>query len=457
VTDVANTGGSTVSRTTPEDGAKRTPAHARGSESATYREVLADREFRTVFVSSLISLIGDHFSKAAITALVFEKTHSPALSAAAFALSFLPWLVAGPLLATLAERYPYRNVMVACDLGRMVLIGCVALPFMPLWAMLVLLFLSATASPPAQAAKSATLAQILPGDRLPVGVALNISSGQAAQVIGYMAGGLLVAINPRIALLLDALTFLLSAALLTAGVRRREPEETVRRNLVRETAEGFRLVFGNAPMRSVALLVFGVMLFSAVPEGLAAAWVGELHPTNETSRGVWQGVIMMAQPIGAAVGALVLTRLLRPAWRHTLLLPFAIAVPALFIPALLRPDVAGVAIMAMLSGVAVTGVLPTSNALFVRLLPSGYRARAFGVMQMGMQLCQAVGVFAAGMLAERMPLPVAVGVWSVFGLIVIATISGSWPSRDRFDQVPPSTTPPQQATGTGPAAQPVNA
>ena len=445
-----------MSRTTPEDGAKRTPAHARGSDTATYREILADREYRTVFVASLLSWIGDHFSKAAVTALVFAKTGSPALSAAAFALSFLPWLVAGPLLATLAERYPYRNVMVVCDLVRMTLIACVALPFMPLWAMLGLLFLSATATPPAQAAKSAMLPQILEGDRLPVGVALNISSGQAAQVVGYMAGGLLVAINPRGALLLDSLTFLLSALLLTTWVRRREPVETVRRNLLRETGDGFRMVFSNAPMRSVALLVFGVMLFSAVPEGLAAAWVDALHPSTHASRGLWQGVIMMSQPVGAAVGALLLTRLLRPKWRRSMLLPFSLAVPAVLIPALLRPDLAGVAVMAMLSGVAVTGVLPTSNALFVQVLPNGFRARAFGVMQMGMQLAQAVGVFAAGMLAERMPLPIAVGIWSVFGLLVMAGIAVSWPSRDRFDDALKSATPPPQQA-TGPAAQPVSA
>ena len=431
-----------MSRITPEDGAKRTPAHARGSDSATYREVLGDREYRTVFVASLLSWIGDHFSKAAVTALVFAKTNSPALSAAAFALSFLPWLLAGPVLATLAERFPYRNVMVACDLLRMVLIACVALPFMPLWAMLTLLFLSATAAPPAQAAKSAMLAQILEGDRLPVGVALNISSGQAAQVVGYMAGGLLVAINPRGALLLDSLTFLLSAVLLASWVRRREPTEVERRNLLRETGDGFRMVFSTAPMRSVALLVFGVMLFSAVPEGLAAAWVGDLHPATEASRGLWQGVIMMSQPVGAAVGAL--------------LLPFSLAVPAVLIPALLRPDLAGVATMAILSGVAVTGVLPTSNALFVRVLPASYRVRAFGVMQMGMQLAQAVGVFAAGLLAERMDLPVAIGVWSVFGLLVMAAIAVSWPSRGRFDEaLKRATPPPQQATGT--AAQPISA
>lgn len=446
-----------MSRTTPEDGAKRTPAHRRGSDSATYREVLADREYRAVFVAGLLSWIGDNFSRAAVTALVYVKTGSPALSAAAFALSFLPWLVAGPLLATLAERYPYRNVMIACDLLRMVLIALVALPFMPLWAMLALLLLSSTATPPAQAAKSAMMPQILDGDKLPVGVALNISAGQIAQVFGYLAGGLLAAINPRGALLLDSLTFLVSAILLTSWVRRREPAEVSRRHLLRETGDGFRMVFSNAPMRSLALLVFGVMLFSAVPEGLAAAWVGSLGPGTQTSRGLWQGVIMMAQPVGATIGALLLTRVLNPARRRALLLPFSLAVPAVLIPALLKPGLPGVAIMALLCGIAVTGVLPTSNALFVQVMPNGYRARAFGVMQMGIQLTQGAGIFAAGILAERLGPPIAVGVWSAFGLLVMVGIAVRWPSRERFDEALKSASPPpHQATGPT-TAQPVNA
>ena len=58
-----------MSRTTPEDGARNAPAH--DERSATYREVLANGEYRTVFSASLLSLVGDYFAKAAITALVF--------------------------------------------------------------------------------------------------------------------------------------------------------------------------------------------------------------------------------------------------------------------------------------------------------------------------------------------------------------------------------------------------
>ena len=43
-----------------------------------------------------------------------------------------------------------------------------------------------------------------------------------------------------------------------------------RTHLLRETAEGFRLVFGRPVLRALASIVFGAAIFVIVPEGLAA-------------------------------------------------------------------------------------------------------------------------------------------------------------------------------------------
>ena len=63
---------------------------------ATFREVFAQHEFRAVFVAGVLSWVGDYVAKAAVTLLVYQQTRSVALSAAAFAVSFLPWLLGGP-------------------------------------------------------------------------------------------------------------------------------------------------------------------------------------------------------------------------------------------------------------------------------------------------------------------------------------------------------------------------
>ncbi|MDG4783372.1 MFS transporter [Micromonospora sp. WMMD961] len=401
---------------------------------ATFREVFAQREFRAVFVAGALSWVGDYVAKAAVTLLVYQQTRSVALSAAAFAVSFLPWLLGGPVLAALAERYPYRRVMVACDLIRMALMLLIAIPTLPYQAVLVLIFAATLANPPSQAAKSALMPQMLAGDRLVLGLSLNSSVGQAAQIIGYVFGAAVASINPEVALLFNAATFGLSALLVRLGVRHRPASMAPahRSHLLRETRQGFTIVFGTPVLRAIAVLVFSAMLFSIVPEGLAAAWANE-GARDDVNRGAAQAVIMVANPIGFILGGLLVSRLFAPARRMKLMRPLAVLAPLVLVPSLLDPPPLVVALLAALCGFAVAGMLPMANGLFVQALPNGFRARAFGVMATGVQVIQGLAVLVTGLLAERIPIPVVVGLWSAAGVVLMAVAALSWPDRQTVD------------------------
>lgn len=416
---------------------------------ATFREVFGVAEYRALFTATALSWIGDYIAKAAVTVLVFHETRSVALSAAAFAVSYLPWLIGGPLLATIADRYPYRTVMVVCDLARMLLIALVALPGLPVEVTLVLLFATTLANPPSQAARSALLPLLLSGDRLVVGLSISSSTSQAAQVGGYVVGAAIAAVSPALALLIDAATFAVSALIIQFGVRQRPaamPEEK-RGHLVRETGEGFRLVFGTPVLRAIAVMVFSAMLFAIVPEGLAAAWAGEQDDGG--GRGLTQALIMAASPIGFILGGLVIGRAVRPDVRRRLIRPFAVLAPLALVPAILDPPAALVALMAAVTGFAVAGLLPVANGLFVRALPHAFRARAFGVMNTGMQIIQGAAVLVTGVLADRHGIPAVVGLWSAAGVLLMLLVSSYWPSPERFDAAIAAVTP--QPTGPDPA------
>ncbi|MEH1167449.1 MFS transporter [Micromonospora sp. CPCC 205539] len=409
---------------------ERPPAEA----PSTFREVFAQREFRAVLTASAFSWVGDYVAKAAVTLLVFQETKSVALSAAAFAVSYLPWLVGGPLLAALAERYPYRRVMVACDLIRMALMLLIAIPQLPVQALLVLIFAATLANPPSQAARSALMPQILTGDRLVVGLSLNGSVSQAAQVVGYLLGSAVAAINPVLALLVNALTFGASALLVRFGVRDRAPVMTSahRSHLLRETGQGFRIVFGTPVLRAIAVLVFSTVLFLIVPEGLAAGWANE-DGSGGLSAGMAQAVIMMANPIGFILGGLLVSRLFGPARRLALMRPLAVLAPLALVPALLDPPPLVVALLAALCGFAVAGMMPMANGLFVQALPSEFRARAFGVMATGVQVIQGCAVMITGLLAERFAIPQVVGVWSAAGVLLMLVVALRWPAQETVD------------------------
>jgi predicted MFS family arabinose efflux permease len=403
---------------------------------ATFREVLASGEYRAVYAASVLSWFGDYLARAAVTAMVFRQTGSVTASAATFAISYLPWLGIGPVLTALAERYRYRSVMIGCDLARMALMGLVALPNVPIPVMMLLLFATALLNPPFDASRSALLPRILDGDRYILGLALNSSSFQFAQIVGYLAGGTLGAVNPRLAIALNAASFALSAFFIGLGVRSREPvvDRTNGTHLLRETAAGFRIVFGNPVLRAIAIIVFITLPFVVVPEALAAAWAAELTH-SERARGWIQGLIMMAYPAGFVVGGLVVNRLMAPSTRRRLIRPFSILAPLVLVPALAKPPAWAIIVMCSVCGFAVASMLPAGNGLFVQALPDGFRARAFGVMQTGIMLVQALAVFITGALADRFDLPTVVGTFCLVGvgLVVLASLF-FWPEEQRITE-----------------------
>ena len=395
----------------------------------TFREVFANREYRAVYFALLASWLGDYLARAAVTVLVYQQSESVLLSAAAFAVSYLPWLIGGPPLTALAERYPYRRVMVVCDVLRMALILILVIPGMPVAVMVAVLFLVTLGGVPAQAARSALLPLIMDARRLPVAMAANATTMQAAQVVGYLSGATLTAaVHPQLAIGINALAFGLSALLVRAGVQHRPAASTAeeRTHLLREAAAGFSLVFRSRVLRSIALLVFSMSAFAVVPEGLAAAWAAQGDPDSVT-RGVDQGMIMAAGPVGFVIGGLLVGRLAGPELRHRLIRPLAVLAPLALVPALAAPPVPVVAMLTMFSGVAQGGLMPTLNTQFVLALPHGYRARAFGVMQQGLQVSQGGAVLLTGAIANSRSVPTVVGVWSVAGVLLMLLLAVRWP------------------------------
>ena len=402
---------------------------------ATFRGVLANSEYRSIYLASALSWFGDAIARAAVTALVYRTSSSVVLSAATFAISYLPWLGIGPVLTALAERYPLRRVMVVCDIARMVTMGLVALRGMPLPAMIALLFATALLNPPFDAARSAMMPRVLTGNRYVLAVSLQLTTAQIALITGYFAGGALAVYKPHVTLMLNALTFGISALLIGFGVRERASAVRAdqRKHLLRETAAGFGLVFGHPLLRSIALLVFGTMLFTVVPEGLAAGWAGELAGTAWRNQGWMQGLIMMANPIGWICGGILVNRLVRPSVRRRLIRPFALLAPFALVWAVFRPPVYVVALISAMTGFASGGFLPAANALFVQSLPATFRARAFGVMSSGVQLLQGAAVLATGALAERFAdVPRVVGLWGLGGVGVMLVVVALWPSTERI-------------------------
>jgi len=255
--------------------------HRRAKEErASYREVFAVGEFRAMWIAQVLSYTGDQFAQVAIAILVFERTRSPLLTALAYALTYLPPIAGGPLLSGLADLFPRRRVMLACDLIRVGTVGLMAIPSMPLAPLCVLLFLTVLTGAPFASARTALMPDVLPGDKLMIGSAVGGITFQASQIVGFVAGAAVVAtLNPHRTLAVDAFSFALSALIVFVWVKRRPSphrEGEARPSLWAMSADGVRIVFGNPVLRTLVLLGW-LAGFAIVPEGLAAPYAHSLH------------------------------------------------------------------------------------------------------------------------------------------------------------------------------------
>ncbi len=364
-------------------------------------------EFRALAIAGLLSATGDQLARVALSVLVYNRTSSALLTGLTYALTFLPAAIGGPLLSGLADRRPRRQVMVAADLIRAVLVTTMAAPGLPLAALLALLVAMNVLESPFDAARAALVPDVT-GDLYVAALVTDRTLQQTAQVLGFAGSGLLLLVfSPPIALLADAATFLISAVLLQRRVRRRPPAADrvpgtdhagfkwlarVRR-AVSDAQLGMGTIWTQRPVRRAVLLTWLVSAFAIVPEGLAAPYAHQLGGGS-----LLVALILTANPVGNILSGLPASR-----WSQRrperLLPPLAqLAVLPLALCALTPPAPIVLTVIAV-SGAGMTVSL-IARTVFVAGVPAHVRGRAFGVAGTGILVGQGLAVAVAGAAAS---------------------------------------------------------
>ena len=162
--------------------------------SVRYRDLFARREFSALVFAQIVSGLGDQVARVAIALLVLDRTNSASLSAATFALSYIPLVFGGTLLGPLADRFARHKVLLASDAIRLIAVGLLAVlanDSSPLVLLFVLLFVAELFTPVFDAAWAATLPEVLPVSReYLAGSGLLRTLHLLQQVAGLALGGL---------------------------------------------------------------------------------------------------------------------------------------------------------------------------------------------------------------------------------------------------------------------------
>ena len=392
----------------------RAPAPGR----AGYRDVLGVAEFRAIFIADIVSMLGNVVAAVALTVLVYQQTRSPALAASVMALSFVPYLVGGVLLGAAVDRLPPRTVLVACDLASAALIGCMVIPGMPLPALLVLLFVTGLLAPVYQGVRSALLPELLPpGPRYVLGRALLRMVAQSAQIAGYGAGGLLLAVlPPRGALLADALSFAVSALLVRLGTTRRPARATRLGSMTRDSLAGLRRVLAHPPTRRILMFTWLVPACAVAPEALAAPYATYIGQPARAA-----GFLLMGIPIGTVAADVIAARLLPARLQRRIIVPAALLTFATLAAFAATPGLIlaiGLLVVAGLGNAWAPGI----DGLLVGTAPPELRNRALGVSSAGLMFTQGAGFALWGIVGQFIPPAAAIPLAAAAGAVAAATL-----------------------------------
>jgi MFS family permease len=382
---------------------------------ATFRQVLAIREFRAVYIAQTLSVVGDQLARIAVGVVVFDRTGSSTLTGVSYAVSYLPWLVGGPTLSILADRFPKRGVMVGCDSGRSVLVGLLAIPGCSTAYLIAIVGLAAVLQPPFTAARAATIPELVgEGDAYTAASTLTNATLQLAVLAGFGCGGFIVtAAGPRTGLLIDSLTFAISSIVIVRCVERRPPVSARTTSWRQAMSAGWSVVFKDQHLRWLVTTSWVLVGTVIATEAIAVPYA-RAHGDGATVA----GLLSASMPLGVATGAVVLGRRINDERAHTTMTAFGLLTPLVLALTAFNPRPAFVAIEWFVAG-ALSAVTVVANRIFVVSVSRAVRGRAFGVAAAGISGAQGIGALAVGVIAGRTTPATAVGVTCAASFVLL--------------------------------------
>lgn len=389
-----------------------------------------NRNYRLLWLGSLVSNLGDWFNLIASATLVSQLTTTGTAISYLFLARFLPLFLFSPLAGVLADRYRRRTIMIVTDLLRALIVLCFLLIRDPahVWLFYVLtvsqFVLSALFTP----ARSAVLANVVQPEDLVAANALDSLTWSTMLALGAMLGGVVAALfGETTAFVVDAGTFLLSAWFISliSGVKQSDVSAVAGRGWL-AFVDGLRYLRGAPFILVLSLVKGGGSLVWGAVNVLEVTYAEQVFPLAGSNSTATLGIIYTVSGIGTGLGPLVMRRIfgdspLRVRWAISW--GFALMTLGLFILSL-APTLP-IFVLGTLVRTVGTGTLWVfSAALLQLLLPDQVRGRVFAFEFAFLTMTQSLSIFWAGYAQDTLHLGVRQVTTSMGWLGVL--VGGAW-------------------------------
>ena len=392
--------------------------------------IRSNRDFTKLWLAQVVSLLGDWFNTIVISAMIVQYTDGTGyqgIAVSAFLIArMIPPLLMRPLAGVLADRFDRKRLLIISDVLRALavlglLITTQGPEYLPLiYVFTIIQFLVSSIFEPA---RNAIMPSVLYRHQLVIGNTLSSITWSAMLAIGAICGGIVAEIfGIRAALLIDALTFVVSALLVMTVViplvPRSEIGQEQRRKLdksKRSFADGIRhlrerpgtaaaLFVKSAQSLTNAdalLIIYGTQVFVLGDQGITS-----------------MAILWAAFGTGAIIGPLLTNRFSDDSvkiLRRLITVGFAmIALGWLLWGMSPSLEILALAVVVRSMGGSVNWTY--SSVIIQQIVPDEYLGRMFSLDFAGFELVQSVGIVLVGVLID------AVGAGSIHVIVYASAL-----------------------------------
>lgn len=376
-------------------------------------------DFRRLWTARAVSFMGDSIGLVALILYVADRSGTGvAVALLMLAGDVAPQLLS-PFAGALADRFDLRRVMVGCELGQAALMLAIAVTLPPLPLLVLLVAARSTLATVFQPASRSAVPAFVASDDLPRANAALGAGTHGLDLLGpAIAAGLLPFLGVRGLLLVDAASFLLSAALLVR-LPSLPPARVELPSLFADARDGLAYLWRHKVLRVVTVGFCLVVAFNGVDDvALVFLAKGPLHGSDSAASLLYAGV-----GAGLLIGFALLSRF-GGRFAPLALIPVGYAVSSL--GNLLTGVAATVVIafgMQLVRGLGLAANDTGHDTLVQRVVPAGLRGRVFSNLYGAIGLAGGVSYVLGGVLIDLTSSRVTLVVAGCGGLAVAGYVA----------------------------------
>jgi MFS family permease len=402
------------------------------------KALLADPDFRRVWLVGAIAGALRWLELLAIGVYVLQQTGSPSMVALITALRLAPMFLCGSLIGALGDRYERSHVLlIGLAIVAATSIALAALAFtgqITLWQIALGTIVGGGFLAADMTLRRIMSAEIAGIGRLGQAMALDSVNNHATRMLGPALGGLLLqTLGLWGVYLLGALLYLVGIVLILRTRYRAKGSGSEGGAILSALRAGWRYVRARR-------LIVGVLMVTFVANFWGFAYITMVPVIGEQVLGLSAfpiGVILSVQGFGALVGALVIGRVSAPRAYTRIYLAstcvFMLGVLAFGLSTWFPLSL----LLNLICGVSIGGFSVLQSSILILAARPEVRSRVMGLLAVTIGAGQLGGMLHVGLLADWLGAAAAIQLMAAEGLVALALTALLWPEMRRPSDLAP--------------------